>query len=80
MVSKIEAKCNGLNALCPEAERKADGTVCNDNDGKPSTCLNGQCLDVCGNMGMHKCYCDEKYSVEEMCTRCCIDSSDESSE
>jgi len=72
-------KCNGEDFdVCPRAQNRPDGSVCNTGVGASSGhCSNGQCVTVCHQLGvkhgrqLETCHCTDNH--HDMCVFCCRD-------
>ncbi|XP_017297657.1 disintegrin and metalloproteinase domain-containing protein 10 isoform X2 [Kryptolebias marmoratus] len=70
----LEGSCNGLTAMCPASEPKANLTTCN---AETQVCINGACSgSICAKHRLEVCTCaipDGKDEAAELCHVCCME-------
>uniref|UniRef100_A0A8C5FDT7 Disintegrin and metalloproteinase domain-containing protein 10 n=1 Tax=Gadus morhua TaxID=8049 RepID=A0A8C5FDT7_GADMO len=70
-----QGMCNGVTAMCPTSEPKANFTACH---GETQVCLNGGCSgSICEKYGLEVCTCASQDGKDEteLCHVCCMEKS-----
>uniref|UniRef100_A0A8C5CWI7 Disintegrin and metalloproteinase domain-containing protein 10 n=1 Tax=Gadus morhua TaxID=8049 RepID=A0A8C5CWI7_GADMO len=68
-----QGMCNGVTAMCPTSEPKANFTACH---GETQVCLNGGCSgSICEKYGLEVCTCASQDGKDEteLCHVCCME-------